>query len=166
MEQRSDRETDFGRRSLLTAEQVPLARLARYLFARLREGTIQTPASGAGGPRPPGGIDPIFTYAHTTGQCITGGYVYRGNAIPALRGVYVFGDYLGPEGGGGIGRIFTFNYDGVRASNFSDITSQLFPTRVGNYTLSGPASFGEDGNHELYITDFGNASVFKIIPAQ
>jgi hypothetical protein len=131
---------------------------------RLREGTIATPAGGVGGARPPDGIDPIFDYPHTTGQCITGGYVYRGAQIPALRGTYVFGDYLGPEPGN-VGRVFTFNYDGTRASNFQDITAQLFPTKIGNFTLKNPSSFGEDANHELYITDLGSGSVYKIVPA-
>jgi len=66
---------------------------------RLREGKIATPTVGVGGPRPPGGVDPIFDYPHSTGQTVIGGYVYRGNQIPALRGTYVFADYLGPEPG-------------------------------------------------------------------
>lgn len=44
----------------------------------------------------PGGplITPAWTYAHATGGCsITGGEVYRGRALPALYGKYVFGDY-------------------------------------------------------------------------
>ena len=37
---------------------------------------------------------PVFEYRHTTGECsITGGYVYRGAAIPDLAGFYVYGDY-------------------------------------------------------------------------
>ena len=36
---------------------------------------------------------PTFEYAHDQGCSITGGYVYRGNAIPALQGLYFFGDY-------------------------------------------------------------------------
>jgi len=132
----------------------------------LREGTVQTPASGAGGPRPPDGIDPIYDYPREVGHCITGGYVYRGSAIPALQGIYVFGDFLGPEPGNK-GLIFTFNYDGSgRATNFQDITTQLFPTRIGNYSLEQPASFGEDASHELYICDYGNGVVYKIVPAQ
>jgi glucose/arabinose dehydrogenase len=125
---------------------------------RLREGKIQTPSS-VGGPRPPGGIDPILDYPHTVGQCITGGYVYRGAAIPSLYGLYVFGDYLGAEGVN-LGKIFTMHLDGT---NFTDITSQLSPTRIGGYPITGPTSFGEDAAHELYITS--NGSVFKIVPA-
>jgi hypothetical protein len=132
---------------------------------RLREGTIQTPQSGVGGARPPDGIDPIYDYPHTTGQVVTGGYVYRGSAIPALQGTYVFADFLGPEGGR-VGRIFTLNYDGTgSATNFRDITTQLFPTRIGTYSLENPASLGEDANHELYICDYGNGAVYKIVPA-
>ncbi|MGX4641345.1 PQQ-dependent sugar dehydrogenase [Massilia sp. SYSU DXS3249] len=37
--------------------------------------------------------DPIAQYRHNEGTAIIAGYVYRGNAIPALRGKYVFGDY-------------------------------------------------------------------------
>ena len=131
---------------------------------RLREGTIATPTVGVGGPRPPGGVDPIFDYPHSTGQTVIGGYVYRGNQIPALQGTYVFADYLGPEPGSQ-GKIFTLNYDGTTASNFQNITAKLFPTKVGGYMLKNPSSLGEDANRELYITDIGNGNVYKIVPA-
>ena len=127
---------------------------------RLREGKIATPTGGVGGPRPAGGVDPILDYPHTTGQCITGGYVYRGSAIPSLPGIYVFGDYLGSEGVN-VGKIFVMHTDGTY---FQNITAQLSPTKVGGYLITGPTSFGEDANHELYITSGG--SVFKIVPAQ
>jgi glucose/arabinose dehydrogenase len=127
---------------------------------RPREGTIATPTGNpvVGGPRPPGGVDPIFDYPRTTGGTVIGGYVYRGSQIPALQGTYVFADYL-------VGKIFTLNYDGTTASNFQDITSQLFPTAQGGFTLSNPSSLGEDARGELYITDIGNGNLYKIVPA-
>jgi glucose/arabinose dehydrogenase len=128
---------------------------------RLREGTIATPTGGVGGAPPPGNVDPIFDYPHSTGQTVIGGYIYRGNAIPLLQGTYVFADYLGPEPGS-TGKIFTLNYDGTSASNFQDITSELFPTTTGD-SLSNPSSLGEDAAGELYITDIGNGKVYKII---
>jgi glucose/arabinose dehydrogenase len=52
-------------------------------------GTISDDLTGI----PDGLTDPILQYDHDEGISITGGYVYRGNAIPELRGKYVFGDF-------------------------------------------------------------------------
>jgi glucose/arabinose dehydrogenase len=47
-----------------------------------------------GGSAPEGAISPIFEYSHQDGGCsVTGGYVYRGSAIPELYGTYLYGDY-------------------------------------------------------------------------
>lgn len=125
---------------------------------RIREGTIQNPNY----PNPPNvppanAVDPIIDYGRSTGGTVTGGYVYRGKQIPDLRGTYVFGDYL-------VSKIFTLNFNGSAASNFQDITSRLFPTASGGYSLSGPASFGEDANGEIYIVAINTGSIFKIVP--
>src|SRR5438105_848363 len=93
---------------------------------RLREGTIATP--GVGGPPPPGAVDPILDYDRSVGGTVIGGYVYRGSTIPSLQGKYIFWDYLG-------GKIFLLDFNGTTASNFLDITSQLFPTRTGGFAL-------------------------------
>jgi glucose/arabinose dehydrogenase len=126
---------------------------------RLREGKIMTPGGSppVGGAPPPGSIDPILDYDRSVGGTVIGGYVYRGTRIPALQGKYIFGDYLA-------GKIFVLDYDGTTVSNFQDITSMLFPTRTGGFTLNNPSSFGEDANGELYIVDIGNGSIYKIVP--
>jgi glucose/arabinose dehydrogenase len=137
---------------------------------RDREGLIQNPAyptptaAPTATPNPPW-VDPILDYPHTTGRTVIGGYVYRGTQFPALQGVYVFGDYLGPSTGGGA-KVFTLNYDGTAASNFQDITSQLFPipTSGGNVSLANLSSLGEDTAGELYMTDIGNGNVYKLSP--
>jgi hypothetical protein len=131
---------------------------------RLREGTIATPTGNpvVGGSPPPGNVEPILDYPHTTGRTVIGGYAYRGAQFPGLQGVYVFGDYLGPSGGPA--KVFTLNYDGTTASNFQDITGQLFPisTTGGNVSLVNLSSLGEDAASELYLTDIGNGSVYKL----
>src|SRR6266550_589477 len=129
---------------------------------RVREGSVQNPAF-PGVPTPPGAINPIFDYPRSVGRTVIGGYVYRGQQIPNLRGVYVFGDFVGPDSGPGVGQIFTLNYNGTIASNFQNITGQLFPTSVGGFTFGNLSSLGEDANGELYITDLSNGSVFKIV---
>jgi glucose/arabinose dehydrogenase len=133
---------------------------------RVREGLIQNPTY-LSDPIPPGAIDPIYDYPRTGllgGRTVIGGYVYRGKQIPALNGVYVFGDYLGTSGSGP-GKIFTLDYNGTTASNPQDITAQLFPTiDTPAANLANPSSFGEDANGELYITDISAGSVYKIVP--
>ncbi len=131
---------------------------------RVREGFIQNPRF-RDEPPPPGAVDPIFDYPHTTGISVIGGFVYRGRQVRDLRGLYVFADFLGGENGDFTGKIWTLRYDGVTASDFTDITADLFPTRRGNYPLLNPTSFGEDAAGELYLTDFGGGigSVYKIV---
>ena len=131
---------------------------------RVREGLIQNPRY-PNDPPPPNAVDPIFDYSHATGQSVIGGYVYRGRGVRDLRGLYVFADYLGGEDGDFTGKIWTLRYDGQTATDFTDITADLFPTRRGNFPLLNPTSFGEDAAGELYLTDFGNGNgnVYKIV---
>jgi glucose/arabinose dehydrogenase len=129
---------------------------------RVREGSIQNPAY-PNDPVPPNAVDPAYDYSHAIGQTMIGGYVYRGTKIRKLIGTYVFADYLGPDTGDFTGKIFTLNFNGTIASNFQDITADLFPTRVGGYALLNPASLGEDANGELYIADIAGGSIFQIV---
>jgi glucose/arabinose dehydrogenase len=46
------------------------------------------------GERPRGAVDPVIEYGRAGGACtVIGGSVYRGDAIPGLRGAYLYGDY-------------------------------------------------------------------------
>ena len=44
-------------------------------------------------------VAPVSGFGHDEGCVITGGYVYRGAAIPALTGTYLFADYCGGDVG-------------------------------------------------------------------
>jgi glucose/arabinose dehydrogenase len=127
---------------------------------RVREGVIQNPFY-ANDPPPPNAVDPILDYERTTGICVIGGYVYRGKSVRDLKGLYVFGDCFGPKTGDFTGKVFTLRYRNGVASDFQEITSQLFPTRLGGFTLGSLTSLGEDATGELYLTDLAG-NVFKI----
>ncbi len=95
---------------------------------------------------------PVSTYSHYSSgdfKCsITGGYVYRGDQISGLDGVYFFADYCSGE----IGLLSKNENDGWDMS-------LAFPNINGSWV-----SFGEDINGELYIASI-NGSVYKIIDA-
>lgn len=95
---------------------------------------------------------PVKEYDHNSGGCsVTGGYVYRGNAIPALRGAYLYADYCTRE-------IRTLRWKAGTLSGESNLTADLQST-----TLLGISSFGEDASGELYVVDIGG-TVYRIDP--
>jgi len=101
-------------------------------------------------------VFPVYDYDHTLGRCsITGGYVYRGCAIPDLSGQYFFGDYCGKQ-------IYTGRFEGGAFTGLRERTAELAPG--GGLAIGNITSFGEDARGELYICDQGG-QVFKVVPA-
>jgi glucose/arabinose dehydrogenase len=91
---------------------------------------------------------PTFEYSHNEGCSITGGYVYRGSAIPTLQGLYFFADFCG-------GWVRSFRYDGATATELTE-----WPSLSAGGTI---VSFGEDANGELYVIEEGGR-VLKVVP--
>jgi len=104
-------------------------------------------------------VFPFHVYNHGGGRCsITGGYVYRGCAIPDLEGTYFFADYCSRQ-------IWSTRYEGLPDPPVTDRTAELAPG--GGLTIANITSFGEDAYGELYICDGaanGAGEVFKIVP--
>ncbi len=98
---------------------------------------------------------PIAEYTHREGISITGGYVYRGQALPGLRGKYVFGDY-------GSGTVWTIPTAGPAAA--SSKADTLRPRTVLLQSRLALASFGEDEAGELYLLDLAGG-VYRLEPA-
>jgi glucose/arabinose dehydrogenase len=104
-------------------------------------------------------VDPVFEYEHVGGGCsgaVTGGVVYRGDASPALRGRYFFGDYCRSK-------FWTLRWNPStgEAEDVQDHTGAI-ATDVG--TIASPTGIGEDGFGEIHIADPGG-EVFRLVPA-
>ena len=89
-------------------------------------------------------VKPVHVYGRDQGYSVTGGFVYRGAAVPALRGKYVFGDF-------GSGRVWTLELANGQAT-------------VDRAPFSVPqlSSFGEDAKAELYATSL-TGRVYRIV---
>lgn len=104
---------------------------------------------GAEGRKTPDLIDPVLEYDRQAGISVTGGYVYRGKAIPSLVGHYVFGDF-------GSGKVWSLVYD----------AEQQRVIRSGQIAhVDSPASFGQDKDGELYVCSF-NGKIYKFVPGR
>lgn len=150
-------EIDF----LASANLNPPAGQAHNFGWRCFEGTSQTNLAGCTYPNPYSShIPPIHEYNHGVGTCVIGGVVYRGTAIPDLRGTYFFGDYstvVNPN------KIWSFNYDPVGGkTNFTDRTAQLAPG--GGASIVSLVNFGQDAMGEVYLCDMNGGEIFKIVP--
>src|SRR5439155_13243002 len=107
-------------------------------------------------------IDPVIEYAHNTllatnspfadhgvGVSVTGGYVYRGKKIPALRGWYVYADFQ-------MGTIWGLRYEDGK------ITAS--GTLVKENALRTIPSFAEDRDGEIYVLSF-NGKIYDVVGA-
>ena len=94
---------------------------------------------------------PVYVYDHSDGCSITGGFVYRGSAIPALEGRYIFADYCQA-------RIHSLVYANGAVSEVTNWSDR------GVSRLNTITSFGRDSAGEIYVTT-GTSELFKIVPA-
>jgi len=92
---------------------------------------------------------PVHQYANAGAACaVTGGYVYRGTAIPDLAGTYFYGDFCA-------GWIRSFRLSGGVATEHKDWTSDLG-------TVGALSSFGIGPDGELYVVSL-NGSIHKLV---
>jgi glucose/arabinose dehydrogenase len=102
----------------------------------------------------PGLTNPVVEIAHSGGVCsVTGGYVYRGCQLPALSGVYFYGDFCA-------GWVRSFRMAGGVVTEATDRTAQL---GVGTSLQQDLTSFGVDDDGEIYIID-RDGLVLRIVP--
>ncbi len=88
-------------------------------------------------------VGPVHDYPRSDGTSVSGGVVYRGSAVPALAGSYLFGDY-------GSGTVWALSRDGASR------------TQLGN--VSRVCAFGEDRDGEAYAVSF-SGTIHRFVPA-
>jgi glucose/arabinose dehydrogenase len=133
---------DVGQDEYEEVTRLPAATIAGANLGWPRYDASHEYRSEAGNPSV---VMPQIETNHADGNCsITGGYVYRGTRIPALRGWYLFTDYCN-------GRIEAAKVS-RRGTRIRDVGVEL--TRV--------SSFGRDGDGELYVLS-QDRGVYRIV---
>jgi glucose/arabinose dehydrogenase len=113
---------------------------------RITEGThCYNPATGCS----TAGITlPVAEYANAGGTCsVTGGYVYRGDVYPRMRGTYLYGDFCS-------GQIWALARDGAtwQTRQVLDSSQQI-------------STFGEDEAGDLYLADYREGALYRLADA-
>jgi len=82
-------------------------------------------------------VIPVAEYGHDEGNSVTGGFVYRGNALPAWLGVYLYGDFSS-------GRVWALLH----------LPDGSWQNELMYKTGTSISSFGVDENGEIYLVDY------------
>jgi glucose/arabinose dehydrogenase len=90
---------------------------------------------------------PATQYTHADGCSVSGGYVYRGDAIPSLQGTYFYADFCS-------GWVRSFRYVNGTATE-----QRSWPSLAPGGNVP---SFGEDANGELYVMS-ANGGVYRVV---
>lgn len=98
-------------------------------------------------------VDPIQEFDRSAGPAIIGGEVYRGCEIPGLGGTYFLanGD-----------NIWSFQQSGGASTELTNRTAELTPPN--GQDIRTITSFGKDAQGEIYLCDYVDGEIFKIIP--
>jgi glucose/arabinose dehydrogenase len=96
---------------------------------------------------------PVTDYPHDQGCSVTGGVVYRGDALPALDGVYFYGDFC-------IGWIRSFRWSANGIRDHWDWRPVLDPEAQ----VTQLSSFGRDADGEIYVVSL-DGTIWKLVSA-
>ena len=92
---------------------------------------------------------PVLEYSHSDGCSITGGYVYRGSAVPGWEGRYFYADFCSTW-------IRSFVMVGGAAQDPRDHSADFGP-------VESISSFGEGGDGELYVVSL-RGDIYRFVP--
>ena len=146
--------TDVGEDAIEELNYEPAGRPARNYGWRNREGAHDHALDPPPAYQPL--TDPIFEYDHGFGRSITGGYLYRGTANPAMNGRYIFGDFVR-------GKIVSvaITVDGSGEATASDLRDHTAEVSAGA-TLRLISSFGIDAAGEIYAVNYGDGTIIAL----
>lgn len=151
---------DVGQGAREEVDYEPAGAGGRNYGWSMREGWIPTP--GVSPTRQPAFTpltNPLFDYVRTIGRAVTGGFVYRGQQLPAAyRGRYFVADAVTSV----VGSVGISVNPATREATLLDVLDHT--AELGG-SLGGISSFGRDHEGELYLVSLGGGRILKIVSA-
>jgi glucose/arabinose dehydrogenase len=95
--------------------------------------------------------DPFVEYGRDEGQSVTGGVVARGDAVPGLKGLYVFGDFVS-------GRLWAV----ALPDTVEEKPAQVEPQSLGKWPVL-PVHFFNDPTGDVWVLDF-SGKMMRLTP--
>ncbi|MDX2249760.1 MAG: discoidin domain-containing protein [Bacteroidia bacterium] len=148
-----------------TREEVSIVSKGSNLQWPYREGILDQSFIGELKPKPNPLIGteklPVYDYPRSEGNCIIGGFVYRGNKWnTVLEGKYIFGDH-------GQQTVWSLDYDVASGTSLVNYITTLPYFGEGN--KSGISAFATDSVGEVYVlklfgTNLDGGKIYKLIP--
>jgi glucose/arabinose dehydrogenase len=102
--------------------------------------------------------DPIYQYDHSVGNSITGGFLYRGGAMPTMRGRYFFADYVRSRIWSAAVTVNGTTQDAT-ISDVVELTNNL-QSNIGTGNIS---TFGLNSAGELFVVDYARGVVHRFV---
>jgi len=131
-----------------TVEEITIVAAGENHGWNIREGRrCFSPSSGC---QTEGLVAPIYEYERADGMSVTGGYVYTGARIPALEGLYVFGDFI-------TGAMWAIPLP----ASTDPPPPMPEASALGRWPIL-ISSFGQDEAGELYVAGFGKGVVYRL----
>jgi hypothetical protein len=115
------------------------------------------PGGGGTCGKNPGFTPPVLDYGRGDGRSVTGGYVYRGTAVPELAGTYFFGDFV-------TAKVWSFRLEAGAPTELVERVVEI--DSGGGRSIGNISSFGEDGAGELYIVDYEDGEIYRIVDSR
>lgn len=140
-----------------TYEEIDLVKKGRNYGWGLREGNhcVSGDVTTDVGCDMNGFEPPVAEYAHSDGCSVTGGLVYRGSAIPALTGRFLYADFCQ-------GRVWGINVENPRAG-----PRFLVSTLSGSTPFYSVSSFAMDAQGQVFVLSLGGwgtpGRIYKLV---
>lgn len=106
---------------------------------------------------------PVAQYDHDEGKAISGGFEYTGNAVPKLKGKYLFGDIP-------TGRLFYINMTDIKQGRQAVIKEWKVSVNGNIRTIRelcgserADIHFGRDAQGELYLLTKPDGKMYKLV---